>query len=56
MSSDGIWSKCLMIMSNDGTRIFFSVVSKIGPELTSVAIFFYFACAMLPQHGLMSGV
>ena len=29
---------------------------KIGPELTSVPIFLYFICGMLPQHGLMSGV
>ena len=29
---------------------------KIVPELTSVAVFLYFICGTLPQHGLMSGV
>ena len=29
---------------------------KIGPELTSVPIFFYFVRGSLPWHGLMSGV
>src|SRR3712207_6340465 len=30
-------------------------VMKTDPELTSVAIFLYFVCGTLPQHGLMSG-
>ena len=36
--------------------LFIVCVRKIGPELTSVAIFFYFVCQMPPQHGLMSSV
>ena len=34
---------------------FLFLVRKIGPELTSVPIFLYFVCGMLPQQGLMSG-
>ena len=30
-------------------------LKKIITELTSVAIFLYFVCGALPQHGLMSG-
>ena len=30
---------------------FFSLVRKIGPELTSVPIFLYFVCGTLPQRG-----
>ena len=33
-----------------------SLVRKMGPELTSVPIFLYFICGMVPQHGLMSGM
>ena len=29
---------------------------KIIPELTSVPIFLYFVCEMLPQYGMMSGL
>ena len=36
-------------------HIFF-LVRKIGPVLTSMPIFLYFVCGMLPQHGLMSSV
>ena len=36
--------------------LLFVLVRKIGAELTSVPIFFYFVCWMLPQHGLMSYV
>ena len=34
----------------------FFLLKKIGPELTSVPVFLYVVCGMLPQHGLMSGV
>ena len=34
----------------------FYLVRKIGRELTSVPVFFYFVCGTPPQHGLMSGV
>ena len=38
-------------------RVFsFFLVTKIVTELTSVPIFLYFVCGMLPQHSLMSGV
>ena len=33
-----------------------SLVRKIGPELTSVPIFLYFVCKILPQHGSTSSV
>ena len=32
------------------------LVRKIGPELTSVPVFLYFVCGMLPLHGLMHSV
>ena len=31
-------------------------VRKIGPELTPVPVFLYFACGTPAQHGLMSSV
>ena len=34
----------------------FFFVRKIVPELMSVAIFLYFVCGTLPQHGLMSSI
>ena len=36
--------------------VVFFLVRKIGPELTSVTVFFYFVGGSPPQHGLMSGV
>ena len=38
------------------TDTFCVCVRKIGPELTSMPIFLYFVCGMLPQQGLMSDV
>ena len=37
------------------SSFFFLCLRKISPELTSVLVFLYFVCGMLPQHGLMSG-
>uniref|UniRef100_A0A3Q2LPQ3 MOB kinase activator 3A n=1 Tax=Equus caballus TaxID=9796 RepID=A0A3Q2LPQ3_HORSE len=31
--------------------VFFILVRKIGPELTSVPVFLYFVCGLPPQHG-----
>ena len=31
-------------------------VRQIGPELTSVTIFLYYVCGILPQYGLVSSV
>ena len=51
---------CSHVITNSALCVFFVFVDffflrKIGPELTSVPIFLYFVCGMLPQHGLMSG-
>ena len=35
---------------------FFFFLRKIGPKVTSVPIFLYFICGMLPQRGLVIGV
>ena len=36
--------------------LFFLLLRKIVPELTSVSVFLYFVCGTPPQHGLMSNV
>ena len=36
--------------------IFFLLMRKVGPELTSVSVFLCFTCGTPPQHGLMSSV
>ena len=45
-----------MIDRVSSKHYFFVCEKKTGPELTSVPIFLYFVCGMLPQHGLVSGV
>ena len=49
-----LWISCQCVFYSP-LLFFFSFLRKIGPELTSVAIFLYFICGMLPQHGLISG-
>ena len=44
---------CLLfcLFGNVCCQASFFCLRKILPELTSVPVFLYFACGMLPQHG-----
>ena len=47
-------SSGLVFLKQTNKKVFY-LVTKIGPELTTVPIFLYFVSATPPQHGLMSG-